>query len=309
VILVGPMDSGKTSVSKILLAYATRRGHQPTFVDLDVGQGSISVPGVISAAPVDRPADMEEGLSTNVPVVYFYGHTSLDANTHLYRLQMGYLASAIDMRHSVNADARASGVVINTCGWVDGLGYQILLDAIKIMKANYIAVIDHERLYNDLVQEYSSNTNLKILKLTKSGGVVTRDQQFRRKSRMNRMREYFYGILGDLCPHSSVLDFKNVVIYRIGGGPAAPSSALPIGAEPTVNPVQLYEIVPTSDLNHSVLAVSLGVSEDTVLQSNVAGFVYVTEVNFEKKKITVLAPCPGALPSKYLICGSLKWLE
>jgi hypothetical protein len=35
---------------------------------------------------------------------------------------------------------------------------------------------------------------------------------------MNRIREYFYGIGGDLCPHSTVVDFKDVVIYKVGGG-------------------------------------------------------------------------------------------
>lgn len=43
--------------------------------------------------------------------------------------------------------------------------------------------------------------------------------------------------------------------------------------------------------------------------SNVSGFVYVTEVDVLRKKITYLAPSPGALPSKILVAGSLTWLE
>jgi polynucleotide 5'-kinase involved in rRNA processing len=34
-------------------------GHQPIFVDLDIGQGSITIPGMIAAAPIDRPIDVE----------------------------------------------------------------------------------------------------------------------------------------------------------------------------------------------------------------------------------------------------------
>jgi len=309
VALVGPTDAGKSSLAKTLLGYATRRGHQPTFVDLDIGQGSITVPGAVSAAPVDRPVDIEEGLATAVPIAYFYGHTSMDANPHLYRLQMGLLADSINRRNVDNIDARAAGLVINTCGWVDGLGYQLLLDAIDAMKVDYVAVIDHERLYNDLTQAYSSSSNIHVLKLVKSGGVVTRDVQFRRKCRMNRVREYFYGITGDLCPHSLVLDFKDVIIYKVGGGPAAPQSALPIGAEPTVDPVQLNEVIPTTEIIHSVLAVVHTDSEGALLQRSVAGFIYVTDINFEKHKLIVLAPCPGALPSKYLILGTLKFFE
>lgn len=45
--LVGPCDVGKSTVCKILLNYAVRTGRRPIFVDLDVGQGQISVPGTI----------------------------------------------------------------------------------------------------------------------------------------------------------------------------------------------------------------------------------------------------------------------
>lgn len=36
--LVGPVDSGKSTLSKILLNYAVRCGWYPTFVDLDIGE-------------------------------------------------------------------------------------------------------------------------------------------------------------------------------------------------------------------------------------------------------------------------------
>jgi hypothetical protein len=34
-----------------------------------------------------------------------------------------------------------------------------------------------------------------------------------------------------------------------------------------------------------------------------------SEVNVEKQKLTLLVPCPGPLPSKFLLVGALKWLE
>lgn len=36
--IVGPTDSGKSSLSKILLNYAVRCGWAPTAVDLDIGE-------------------------------------------------------------------------------------------------------------------------------------------------------------------------------------------------------------------------------------------------------------------------------
>ena len=52
-------------------------GRSPVFVDLDVGQGSISVPGSIGAVLVERPAIIEEGgFAETAPLVYHYGHTT-----------------------------------------------------------------------------------------------------------------------------------------------------------------------------------------------------------------------------------------
>ncbi|CAL4122695.1 unnamed protein product, partial [Meganyctiphanes norvegica] len=45
--IVGPQDVGKTTLCRILLNYAVRTGRRPVFVDLDVGHGSISIPGTI----------------------------------------------------------------------------------------------------------------------------------------------------------------------------------------------------------------------------------------------------------------------
>ena len=53
VMLVGPTDSGKSSVSSILLSYAVRLGRTPTFVELGVGLEAVTVPG---ARARGRPA-------------------------------------------------------------------------------------------------------------------------------------------------------------------------------------------------------------------------------------------------------------
>jgi len=45
--VVGPSDVGKSTLCRILLNYAVRMGRRPIFVDLDVGQGQISIPGTL----------------------------------------------------------------------------------------------------------------------------------------------------------------------------------------------------------------------------------------------------------------------
>ena len=48
-------DVGKSSLCKILLNYAVRAGWAPTFADMDIGQGSVTVPGSIAATPGGAP--------------------------------------------------------------------------------------------------------------------------------------------------------------------------------------------------------------------------------------------------------------
>ena len=68
VLIVGPSDHGKSSTARILVAYAARLDRTPIYVDLDVGQNSITIPGCIGAVPLDK-------ASLSIEVCFsFYHH-------------------------------------------------------------------------------------------------------------------------------------------------------------------------------------------------------------------------------------------
>ena len=166
-----------------------------------------------------------------------------------------------------------------------------------------------EKLCSMLRDVLKNKPNVDVVKLQKSGGVVSRNEKFRQRSGSRRIREYFYGIANDLGPHSSTVNFSDLLVFRIGGGPKAPRSALPIGVEPAANPTRLVPVNINHDLLHMVLAISYAKEPHEIITSNVAGFVIVTDVNIERKTITYLAPAAGELPGKFLIVGNLTWLE
>ena len=106
--IVGAADVGKSTVSQMLLNWAVRRGRKPLYVDLDVGQGAIALPGVLGAVLIERPTDVVEGvcaqaqlharcsalllahrkpqMSSAAPVVYQYGHVSPEQNPTLFKV-------------------------------------------------------------------------------------------------------------------------------------------------------------------------------------------------------------------------------
>jgi len=218
------------------------------------------------------------------------------------------LVAAVDSRCKDHEPARVSGVIINTCGWVDGAGYNLLVHAAQAFSVNAILVLGHDRLCSDLKVD-KKLANIAISKLSKSGGVVTRDANFRKRTRNKMVKQYFYGSNNDLHPHTKVLNFKDIFIYRVGGGPKAPTTALPIGTKRLIDPNQLVRVTPDSQLVHNLLGVSYAKDEGSLLKENIAGFIYVNAVDVQKQKLTVLAPSPGPLPSNYLLTGTLKWFD
>ncbi|BFG26734.1 hypothetical protein CerSpe_130080 [Prunus speciosa] len=325
VIVVGPTDSGKSTLSKMLLSWAAKQGWKPTFVDLDIGQGAITIPGCIAATPIEMPIDPVEGIPLEIPLVYFYGHTTPSNNVDLYKVLVKELAQVIERQFSANAESRAAGMVINTMGWIEGQGYELLLHAIDTFNANVVLVLGQEKLCSMLRDVLKNKPGVDVVKLQRSGGVVSRNAKFRQKSRSHRIRvniifyvtklqkdrirEYFYGLANDLSPHSNIANFSDLSVFRIGGGPQAPRSALPIGAEPAADPTRLVPVNINRDLLQTVLAVSFAKDPDQIISSNVAGFIYITDIDLQRKTITYLAPSAGDLPSKYLIAGNLPWLE
>jgi Predicted GTPase or GTP-binding protein len=65
--------------------------------------------------------------------------------------------------------ANASGVIINTCGWVKGDGYKQLTHIAQAFEVDIILVLDQERLYNELVRDMPAF--VKVVFLPKNGGV------------------------------------------------------------------------------------------------------------------------------------------
>lgn len=308
--IVGPADVGKSTLSRILLNYAVRMGRRPIFVDLDVGQGSISVPGTIGSLLVERPASIEEGFSQSAPLVYHYGHKTPGHNPPLYNKLVSRMADVVRERLDANKKAGASGVVINTCGWIRGEGYNQAKHIAQAFEVDVIIVLDQERLYNDLVRDMPDFVN--VVWLPKSGGVVERNYEQRIGARDQRVKQYFYGHANNLFPHSYEVKFSELKdkIYKIGA-PTLPDSCMPLGMKSDENQTKLVAVQPTNtrELLNRLLAVSFATSDKDLMMSNVAGFVCVTDINVKEEKITILAPQPRPIPNSLLLVSEIQFVD
>ncbi len=165
-------------------------------------QGSLSLPGTISSVLVERPASIEDGFAQTAPLVYHYGHKTPGHNPPLYNMLVTRMADVVRERMSSNRKVEASGVVINTCGWVRGEGYRQITVIAKAFEVDVILVLDNERVHNDLIRDMPEF--VRVVWLPKSGGVVERSMEQRAEARDTRIKTYFYGCppKAGLYPHS-----------------------------------------------------------------------------------------------------------
>ncbi|XP_062574339.1 polyribonucleotide 5'-hydroxyl-kinase Clp1-like [Saccostrea cucullata] len=312
VMIVGPTDVGKSTLSRLLLNYAARLGRAPIFVDLDVGQGQVSIPGTVGAVVVERPADVEEGFHLNAPLVFHYGHTSPSTNPQLYKLLVSRMAEVTNMKCDKQRKFSISGVVINTGGWIQAFSYIILKHAAgSLHEVDVIIVLDQERLYNELKRDMPDF--VKVILLPKSGGVVERNQHQRSEARDVRIREYFYGVKvngkDSFFPHPMDIPFSSVKLYKIGA-PALPDACLPLGMKAQDNKLKLVPIRPGINILHHVFSVSSASSiEDNVIESNTLGHVVISGLDTEKETFNILSPNQNPLPNDILLILDLQFMD
>eukprot|EP00127_Corallochytrium_limacisporum_P005295 Clim_evm26s202 gene=Clim_evmTU26s202 len=322
VMICGDVGVGKSTLSKILLNYAVRKGKPTLYVDCDVGQGAVTVPGAPAAVVVTHPIDMSGFSNLSLPLVYHYGDTAPGKNPDLYMHVCELLANAVDKRLEEDETLGPNGVIINTCGWIEGLGKKQLMELGSLFKANVIIVIDNERLTSELKRHYQKLAKesgdpkakaVQVIRLPKSGGVVSHSQTARKASRDRSIRNYFYGTDHSFSPHNIVVPFSEVVIYQ-AGGEDIPDSVLPLGMTQADNKKRMILIEPSEGLRDRLCSVSVAQRDDAegadILRSNIAGFVVITNVNMTKQLIHCLSPRPGpGLPSKYLIASAVQFRE
>ncbi|KAL5265058.1 hypothetical protein ACHWQZ_G005964 [Mnemiopsis leidyi] len=305
ILVVGPQDVGKSTLCRLLCNYAVRMKQQPVYVDLDVGQGCIGIPGSIGALVLERQADVEEGFTEQLPIVYHFGYYFPDANWALYNELAKKIADDIEKRSEFCPKARHSGFVVNTCGYVTGDGYKFIKEAVDIFKINCILVIDHERVFNDLQRDIPEDKATSIL-LPKSGGVIKRNGPCRKRTRESRVKQYFYGFRRPLNPFVFNIGFDEIEIYKIGSLEVS-DSLLPINKVSDIkNKLSCVKIDIDNDLIHTVLSLVFGEPPD-LLCSTVAGFIVVKDVDMENRQINVLAPAPHPLPHNVCLWSDTKF--
>jgi polyribonucleotide 5'-hydroxyl-kinase len=389
VLIVGPKESGKTSLAKVLTAYAVKIGRTPVFVDLDPSDNCITIPGTISACVMDADSiTLETYATTGIPITGGGGGGTNNSNNHdnapqqaaqpivlwhasthivpeLFREQVTAIGNKIDKRLNNNNNntgetddwTKYSGCIVNTNGWIQDEGFQLLLHTVQALQISVVLVLGHDRLYSMMksaIEKKNHNTTqpssppppkntIKVIKIPRSGGVVSRGDSYILQCRSRSIKRYFYGSMIDapttkinasvaaaaastmhhphrvpqLTPFLLQIPISKITLYKMSSISLS-ASLLPVAATQSTEPVQVQTVECTEKWKHSVLAVchphavaayeQSGHAQD-LYQAGVAGFIVVEKVLVDTETVHLLSPCAMSLPSHTMLVGDITWME
>jgi polynucleotide 5'-hydroxyl-kinase GRC3/NOL9 len=150
IMTVGPKSSGKSTLSRALVNSILTRPNNASrslyFLDLDPGQPELGPPGHLSLIEVSAPllGPSFSHLATN-PESGKAAHRVLRSHSlaaMTFRDFPGhYIDCAVDLAAHVPEDGGSVPLVVNSCGWVSGVGAGALMDLCSALHLTDLSVL------------------------------------------------------------------------------------------------------------------------------------------------------------------------
>ncbi|KAL8028822.1 hypothetical protein ABFS82_14G183300 [Erythranthe guttata] len=154
VFVCGPKNCGKTTFSRHLLNLLLQRHKKVAYLDTDVGQTEFTPPGLLSLTVIDKiTPDLTLPCLKTPERCYFFGDISSKRDPSAY---LSYISALYDhylkeyrTGNRTESGNRSKGfsrdcslpLVINTPGWVKGIGYELLVDMLNYISPTHVVNI------------------------------------------------------------------------------------------------------------------------------------------------------------------------
>ncbi|KAK3211211.1 hypothetical protein Dsin_015917 [Dipteronia sinensis] len=144
-LICGAKNYGKTTFSRHLVNILLQRYRKIAHLDADVGQPEFTAPGFLSLTVVDKPTP---GILIFIFCRSFYfGDVSSkrDPTTYLkyiFTLYDYYRKEYCMLNNSESPGRIELPLVVNTPGWVKGMGYDILVDILRYITPTNVVKIN-----------------------------------------------------------------------------------------------------------------------------------------------------------------------
>jgi len=189
VMIVGGIDSGKTSFCAYLANKALKDRRSVAMVDADLGQSDVGPPSTIGSCRITKP--IRDPFEIGAENICFIGVTS----------PSGAVPKVIEGITSMEEKALKRGVnilIINTDGWIEGedaVRYKVALA--KQIKPNVLVAIQEQ---NELTFLLGALTETQNLVIESSPAVRKRDREERKLLRELGYKKYLKGATMESFP-------------------------------------------------------------------------------------------------------------
>ena len=284
ILVVGPADTGKSTLCRELINWTFHESslYNIAFVDVDLGQTAITVPGTISTVFLESCLPIDDEFSNVVPLVFFHGDKTLNAGSYDRYLDLcAYTQQCIDCVAAVRPAYAAGGAIVNTMGWVEGMGYEAISHMIDIFRITDIIVTGNSE---ELVSRVSADAKTRVRgvsvrQLSKPSKIFVRNRTDRVDARSRQIVRYFSGTPPvPLTPCRIVVQLREVTF---------------------IHALSFEELQPQNLESLTLCAVSNSETLQAARTANIAGFVVLLEVGLSS--VSLLAPSPGPLPRRILL--------
>lgn len=189
VLLIGGLDSGKSTLSRMLLRAAVEAGRPAAYLDADLGQKSIGPPATVTLKMVRDSADLESERLAVADALSFVGSTS----------PQGHLLPVVTAAATLVLWGREQGadlVVVDSSGLVSGIYGQLLkYHKVEMLRPDLVVGLQRGEELGPLMGVIQRFFATEVVPLGLHPGVVPTTVEQRAENREAAMRRYFSGEL------------------------------------------------------------------------------------------------------------------
>jgi len=185
-VLIGGLDTGKTTLSAMMIRAALAAGRRPAYVDADLGQKSVGPPTTIGMKLIRSGEDLEPERLVQADGCYFVGATSPQGN--LLPVVTGVARLLTLARDSLGAEF----VVVDTSGLVSGIYGQLLkYHKLELVRPDLVVGLQRGEELDPLLGIVRRFFTTQVMALGVHPSVVPTTVEQRAANREDAMRRYF----------------------------------------------------------------------------------------------------------------------
>lgn len=214
VMVVGAVDTGKTTFCTFLARTLFEKGMKVAVVDADLGQSDIGLPTTIGMGFVDKP--IERLGEIKCLAAYFVGSIS----------PVGFLLPTVTGTKLMTERALALGaeaVIVDTDGLVHGgAGFALKQHTFELLRPTHVVLLQRANELAVFQKQWDGIVWTKVIPVLVPSSVAEKNREQRRMFREQKFREWLMSC-GEIALPLSKVSFRNA---SLGQGIVVPSEAL-----------------------------------------------------------------------------------